>query len=403
MKKNIFNLALLIALSLFVFQAYAQKRNIDDTWFAIKNNEISRAKQSIDEAYTHESTRGTARMFLFRGKVYLIIADRARNDSAYLDMDPNPELVAAESFISFFESPEKKKKVDLHEAHEYVPAAASLALNKAASFQENGHLKGSIEMLEKVITLMKYDKEEELLKQGISENKILLNLYATASEAGELELSRNYLNRLIDNGYDNPDIFIYLARTYFESGDSATALTTLEEGRKVYPDDRNILIEEINYYLLKDETNTLLDKFNEAIEADPENERFYFFRGTLFHQKKLYDFAEKDYLKCLEMNPYAMDVKFNIGAMYVEMTAPIIDEMNANLANLNKYDQLEKERNDLYFKALPYLEEAYESGDIEDGPEKIKLLEILRDTYKIKRDREKIRYFQTEIERIKGA
>ena len=403
MKKIILSVLLLANLFLVTDSLQAQKRNLDDTWFALKNNEIERAKQSIDEAAEHETTRGTSKMHYYRAKVYLQISFLAYSDSTKRSIDPLCELKAAESFLAFLNATDKRSKGDVEELLSNIAVMGSLLINRAQYFFDKEDYLTMLTYYDQVLALIKLDKKELFLKEGTTANKLLLNMYTIANVAGDLKSARKYLNNLIDNNYKEPELYIYLARTYFDEGDSATAIKTLEDGRQIYPDDRNILIEEINYYIAKDQTDKLLEKFNEAIQNEPTNERYYFFRGTLFHQKRLYDFAEPDYLKSIELNPNAMDAKFNLGAMYVEKAAPIIDKMNVNAANLSLYDKLESEKNELYFKALPYLEDAYNSGDIVEQSEKIKLIEILRDTYKLKRDRDKIRFYQDELDKAKDG
>jgi tetratricopeptide (TPR) repeat protein len=395
----------LIAALLFTFafiHTQAQKRNLDDTWFSLKNNEIEKAKESIDKAFEHESTRNSNKMFYYRTKVYLQIAHMIYLDSTKAYLDPNPEWKAAESLIGFFNSDGAPKRSDKDEILDNVSVTGSFLLNRAAKFIEAKDYKTALTYYDLLLSLFPYDSKETFKEQNLTPNKILMNMYLIANEVNRVDKAREYLNRMIANNYNDPSLYIFLARTYYAEKDSIRGIKVLEEGRKAFPDDKYILIEEINYYLQRGETDVLLVKFNEAVEAEPDNSQYLNYRGVLYHQKKLYDLAEKDYKRSLELNEVNYSSMYNLGILYVDMAAPIIDKMNANATNFSLYDKLESERNEMYQRALPYLEKAYESGFITDDKEEMQVVEMLRDIYRTKRNKQKLDYYQELLMKLKS-
>lgn len=405
MRKNLFT-ALSVAIALFATDAVAQKHKLTDAWFALKNNDLNRAKSSIDEAYEHETTKGTSAMWYYRGNVYLTIAannSENANKPDYKNIDPEASYKTAESFYNYLIATDKKKSSELAEVYENILYAGSYASNDAGAFYSDGKYTEALRYFDIVYKLTLHDKNQKLKSNGLTTNKILLNMYYCANEMKDKNLSRKYLNMLIDNKYEDPKLYIFLANSYFDENNPEKGLATIQKGREMYPTDKGLLTEEINYYLDKGEMDILMSRFNEAIEAEPDNDNFYYFRGTLHHQRKSYSAAETDYLKAIALNPSNIDAKYNLGAMYVEMAVPIINRMNESIANYNLYEQLEVEKFKMYNKALPYLEESYESGQIEDKKDKENLLTILRDTYKFQKDRDRMVYFQNELEAVRSG
>jgi len=397
---------LLTVVALFlvnILQVKAQERNLTDAWFALKNNELLNAKKSIDEAYVHESTKNSAKMFLYRGDVYIRLRGMADADSTFKEAANKSSIIAAESYFNYLSSTEKKKKSDLEGVYQQMTYAASYCLFDGGRLFENEQYAEAMKYFEAAYNLTKYDVNENLKENGMTSNSILLNLYSTAESMGDRAASRKYLNALIDNKYADANLYIYLARSYYAEGDTTTGFKKLLEGREKYPENRFLLMEEMQYYMDKGEIDILLKKFNEVIESEPESDLNYFYRGSLYHQKRNYESAEKDYLKSIELNPNNFDAKFNLGALYIDMTAPIEVNMRKNAGNINFYMELEDQKYALYDKARPHIEEVYLSGKITDQKEKIQLLEILRDTYKFKKDREKVNFFQGELDKARSG
>jgi Tfp pilus assembly protein PilF len=291
MKKILLTLVAFLLVN--ILQVKAQERNLTDAWFALKNNELLNAKKSIDEASVHESTKNSAKMFLYRGDVYLRLRGMADSDNSFKEAANQSSIIAAESYYNYLSSTEKKKKSDLEGVYQQMTYAASYCLFDGGKLFENEQYAEAMKYFEAAYNLTKYDVNENLKENGMTSNSILLNLYSTAESMGDRTASRKYLNALIDNKYADANLYIYLARSYYAEGDTATGFKKLLEGREKYPESRFLLMEEMQYYMDKGEIDILLNKFNEVIESDPESDLNYFYRGSLYHQKRNYESARQ--------------------------------------------------------------------------------------------------------------
>ncbi|MBK6784850.1 MAG: hypothetical protein IPG79_14590 [Saprospiraceae bacterium] len=62
------------------------------------------------------------------------------------------------------------------------------------------------------------------------------------------------------------------------------AFEYLDAGKKLYPDDNEILFAEINYYIKANKLNELVDKLQMAINKEPENVSVYNALGNVYDQ-----------------------------------------------------------------------------------------------------------------------
>lgn len=399
MKKSIWTLLFLLSFSFGTIQA--QQRNIQDALMALKNGELAIAKNSIDEAAKNETTRNSTDMYYTRAMVYLNIF--ASDNEQIRSLDDNAAYISAESFYLFFSSEEAKKKAYVREATSKVYYAGIYTNNQGIDLLNNGNPEKAYKYFELVRKLTKYDTDEKMKEYSITENSAILSMQLAAEQSGNNELARRHLKELIDNNYDEPKLYIYLYNSFKTENKDKEALKAIEEGIKKYPRDKNLLITEMNYYIDKGETSILMDKFNKLIETDDQNADYFFYRGTLFHQNKDYNNAEKDYLKAVKLDPYNYDVKFNLGVLYIDQSNPIREEMNKNLSNINKYLDLEDQMYAYYLKALPYFEEVYNANALKTNEEKIQLLEIMRETYKNQKKVEKVKQLSKELDDLRSG
>ena len=91
---------------------------------------------------------------------------------------------------------------------------------------------------------------------------------------------------------------------------------------------------------------------------DEENDLLYFNRGTIYDQEGDMINAEKDYLIALELNPSAFGTNYNLGALYFNKGSETKNKANGT-SNNTEYKKWNEEADNLFSKALPYLETAH--------------------------------------------
>jgi tetratricopeptide (TPR) repeat protein len=104
-----------------------------------------------------------------------------------------------------------------------------------------------------------------------------------------------------------------------------------------------------------------------VIKSDPTNPELYYNLGVSAGQLDQKEKALGYYKKALELKPDYDLAQINIAALILSNEAKIVEEMNGlgtSAADDRRYDELKKQRTELYEEVLPYLESAMKTkGD----------------------------------------
>lgn len=214
-----------------------------------------------------------------------------------------------------------------------------------------------------------YKKALEYSGKSIQTNMFLgrvdsLGMYNSALAAerlGNEDEALTFYNALARIKYGGPNIYFYIANIYDRRKDTAKKIETIRKGLEVYPDNADLIREELSYLLITGQTDEALANFDKAINIDPENPSLYYNRGLIHDQLGETDEAAKNYKKALEVDPKFFDAAYNLGAMYYNKGA----EWNnmASSYGLNeqaKYKEATDKATEFFSKALPALENAHE-------------------------------------------
>ena len=192
-------------------------------------------------------------------------------------------------------------------------------------------------------------------------------------------------------------IFKNLAQNYSSLEDNAKALEVIAQGRAEFPESYTLLIDEANIYYKLGNNAKFKEKLEEAITMNPTDPTLYYNVGVMNMDQKNIDEAIKFFEKAIELKPDYGDAYNNIGAAIIEETKPIIEEMNKSLSDFNKYDRLQAQQFEIYKKAVPYYEKAYNL----DG-KNISIIQTLMGLYENLEMTEKLNEIRIVYEELKG-
>lgn len=191
-------------------------------------------------------------------------------------------------------------------------------------------------------------------------------------------------------------IFKNLAQNYSDKGNNEKALEVISKGRSEFPSSYSLLIDEANIYYKAGDNAKFKERLEEAIRLNPTEPTLYYNVGVMNMDQKNIDEAIKNFEKAIELKPDYADAYNNIGAAIIEKAAPIIDEMNKSLADFKKYDKLQAQQFDIYRKALPYYEKAYELN-----PNSINVVQTLMGLYENLEMTDKLEKIRVVYEKLK--
>ena len=154
-------------------------------------------------------------------------------------------------------------------------------------------------------------------------------------------------------------IFRNLTSNYSGLDDNEKALEIISKGRKEFPKSYSLLIDEANIHYRIGNEDLFKQKLEEAIELNPTEASLYYNVGVMNMNQGKTDEAIANFNKAIELKPDYSDAYNNIGAAIIEKAAPVIEEMNKNLSDFKKYDELQAKQFEIYKKAIPYYEKAF--------------------------------------------
>ena len=171
-----------------------------------------------------------------------------------------------------------------------------------------------------------------------------------------------------------PEIIKNIALIYAQMGDNDMAMKAVKEARQSDPKDLNLILTEANLYIQLKENDRFESLMKEAIEQDPNNATLYFNLGVVSAQRGSKEEAEGYYKKTIELDPNYEAGYLNLVSLILEEEADIISEMDGlgrSAADNKRYDELLKNREDLYRECIPILNRLV---DIANNQQAIKTL-----------------------------
>jgi len=346
MKNRIF----IATIVLLAGEVFAQKAELTSAILSYRKQDLETAKSYIDKAETKLNEGGALKVkdlgkfWHHKGLIYYSLYDVSK-DSNLLNIATGAFKTDTETVGSTY----AKKSVN-----EIIRCAIAYN-NTAYDKYDAKDFASALTLFEKVVEVNAYDAI------GKIDTSNLYNASLMAVQAKDSEKVIELNSRLIELDSANGDYHLSLIKELAKVEDTEARFEAIKKGRELAPDHTGLIFEEVNYYLAENNNAELLISLESAIAAAPDNRVLHFAKGTALGSLKRYDEAKDAYLAAISLDADYFDAYNNLGSLYLDQTAPLVDKMN-NLglshADQKKYNALKKQRNNLYKLAKPYLEAA---------------------------------------------
>ncbi len=184
-------------------------------------------------------------------------------------------------------------------------------------------------------------------------------VFASKSEMDLMKKSKNYTDFKITNTESKkPTIIKNIAFTYVEQGDAQKAIAAVQDARKIDPKDVGLILTEANLHIKLDQKEEFARLMEEAIRLDPNNPVLYYNLGVISAEQGEMDKAKDYYKKAIEIDPNYTDAYINLGSAMLDADKALVEQMNQNLSNFKKYDEIKAKQVDLYKEVIPIYEKA---------------------------------------------
>lgn len=151
------------------------------------------------------------------------------------------------------------------------------------------------------------------------------------------------------------DIVKNIGYILVSQGKTEEAIVALQEARKANPKDVNLILNEAQLYIKLEKMDKFAALMKEAVKLDPTNPVLFFNLGVVNANEGKTEAAINYYKKAIELKPDYGDAYMNLAVAMLAEEKEIVDEMNKNLSNFKKYDELQEKQKALYKKALPFI------------------------------------------------
>lgn len=330
-----------------------------------RSGKLDLAKAAIDEAAQHEKTIMDAKTWFYRGNIYFDIAMSL--DENYRNLDPNALDVALQSY---------KTASELDTKGEFADDIARFIIGIGEAYYNMGVLHYNEQEFKEAA--LSFENSFKIGQEaGRIDTSALYNAAVAAILGQENQLAKKYYEEVLGLGYEKPDIYSSLIDLNYLEGDTATAVQLVETGRQKFPEDFNLLIAETNVYLRSNEKEKAMEDLRVAMEMDQSNPTIFFAVGTIYDQMGNIESAVDAYEKALVLNPDYFEANYNLGALYVNQAADILDKANdLPLDAVKEYDAQKLLADEMLHKSLPYLEKS-----LELMPEDVNTMVSLKEIY----------------------
>jgi tetratricopeptide (TPR) repeat protein len=371
---------LAFVLGFITISTFAQKNELKIAEKALKSQDITTAISAIISAeslISNMDVKTKGKFYFLKGRAYYGLKDFQTAADSFEKLF-NLEIETGKLRYTEQATTLQNKMVqdvyqkasDLYSAKDYKNASDSFYLTYKLSkldtiFIYNAAVSSSL--AKDYDTSLKYYQElQDMGYTGISKE-----YYATSKQTGDKEDLGDKKNRDLQvklGLYMDPvdvltpsktgDIIKNVAYILKSQGKTEEAIKAVEAARALYPNDINLILTQADIYFQLKEMKKYGELIQIAIQIDPNNPQLFFNLGVISFDQGKVDEARNNYEKAIELKEDYGDAYLNLAIVIMDQERAIVDEMNQNLSDFDKYDELLEKQRGVHRQALPYLEKA---------------------------------------------
>jgi len=348
--KKLFLLLAILSVSL---GAMSQKGKVTSAISYIDQGLLDKAKEALDEASVNEKTKDWFNTYFAKGK---LCQSAFESDNAKFKTlcgnNPLAEAYAAyEKAISLDPKGGIKKRIITNMI--YNSLAVDLFTQGSQQFT-NKDFAGALQSFETQIEITESDKFAGVIDTGMYYNAGL-----AAINSGKYDKAIKYFEKCAEMKYQGIRPYYQISQSYLEMGDTAKAEAVLKDLPNKFPGDKSVTLQLIDLYLKSGKNDEALKYIALAKKDDPTNYSLYYAAGIMYLNKEQYDQAIEELTKAVELKGDFFDSQYGLGIAYINKAADMYKKANDEM-DVKKYNALIEKANEVYAKALPYMERAHE-------------------------------------------
>ncbi|MBX2922237.1 MAG: hypothetical protein KF746_08605 [Chitinophagaceae bacterium] len=365
-------------------------QNLNKVKDMLKNNELDKAKDGIEQLLTNPKQQKNAEVWFTKAKIYGAIA-----------ASDQFKTLVPDGRVDAFEAIKKAVEIDKNQTTTYLTLDNYKPVYDlysgyfdlgAAQFNTEKYA-DALESFQKAGTVSKY-----IFSQGwgLSELDTLATYYTALAamnaknDDAALAAFQKLANANIAAAPEHVTIYRYLAKYYLDKKDIPNMQKYIKQGTGFYPKDDYLPLVEFDYLRNQGDKKAIYAKYEELIKSNPENfEMIVDYANELFNETHVSDVKDRPadyneriekieglYKQALALKPDALEANLNLAKHYFNQALFIEEDANkikgAKPEDVKKKDELKAQVVALCDKAIPPFEIVFNTLDQKD---KLKLAE----------------------------
>ncbi|MGU9938293.1 hypothetical protein ACNFNZ_06905 [Empedobacter brevis] len=361
MKKLLFSLGLVLAMSTSFAQTSAEELTTEPTVLAEKYNKS--AKENLTKGDVTKASQDLAKLSKYEnGKVWQVKNKDTKKDEFYYSQADLDKATANGNYA-------KAKEIALQPKYGFLlqSEVSNLANKELDAANKAMDAKQFTEAGAKFLNV--YNLVEALgTKEDIYKYQAAICFY----NANDYDKSLAILKELAAKGFTgksanqtkdyNRDMYV-LALNGLYNAKKYDAI--VEEAIAKYPTDADINNIATGIYQVSGNADKMRQRIEEAIKISPNDAQNYYNLGVLYlDDTSKVEESKNMFKKAIELNPKHFESYNNLVLAVLQPDKGIVETMNNNLGTSKKekeiYNANEAKRKALFTEAVPYLEKMYE-------------------------------------------
>ena len=365
----------------FAYDAAFLKTQTGDFEGATKD--IKEAIAEIEPAIANEKTMTKEKTWRYRGMIYELVSRNLDNE-LIAAVDEDPVGKAAESYSKALELDAKGSYSAENTAG--LDVMRSIALNTGVQRYNADDFNGAFSMFSKAATLSE--------AKGYTDTLAIYNAALSADRAGNGMEAIKYYKKSLEAGMPEPAIYQFISNIHKSAGDTVAADNAIFEGRKAFPTNQALLIDEVNIYLGRGELEKAVTNLEKTIEQDPQNPTLQYSVGSVYDNLGKVAKAREFYTKAIALDANYFDPNYNMGATYYNEAVELINKANEiPPTKIKEYNAAKAKADDVFKQSLPFLERAHEIA-----PDDVATIKSLGEIYARTGDLEKRKAIMAKLQ-----
>jgi tetratricopeptide (TPR) repeat protein len=276
---------------------------------------LSNAKKSADSLVVTRKDSADVEK-----NVYRIIVNSSILYTDSLNQLNQPETFLDQTAALLDKFAEKGKIYKYQPEMDYAKRClANVYIRKGFALTKNNDFKNAVDAFQKA------------KKYAPAHKQVNAYIAYTNNKLGNLQDAAKYYSNLIST--DSTKIeYLETASTIYKSlGDTAKALQIVKKGRRLLPQNKQLLHDEANIYNNKKDYKALEPLLIPLIDNNANNPDITFVAANCYDNLNQYDKAESLYLRAIELNGTAYEPVFNLGLLYFKKS---VQKNNNNDKNI---------------------------------------------------------------------